>query len=128
MPRRRRPGAGAPKGNWNAVRTGNHSIRMRRVFAATMALPDKTYIGYILLAAGLWRSTPGHKNPIDRSVIAFLDKFWFDRSFAEQSKSINQRARELQERDRPRLEARRRALHERRQNAANEKTAKLKEQ
>jgi hypothetical protein len=41
MPRGgRRPGAGAPKGNTNALKTGRHSVRVRAVIDALLADPE----------------------------------------------------------------------------------------
>jgi hypothetical protein len=41
MPRGgRRPGAGAPKGNFNAMKSGKFSPRVRGVIAALMLLPE----------------------------------------------------------------------------------------
>lgn len=42
MPRGgKRPGAGAPKGNFNGVRTGNHSARMLMVYLALVNYPEE---------------------------------------------------------------------------------------
>ena len=41
MPRGgKRPGAGAPRGNTNAVKTGRHSARLRAIAKALSAVPE----------------------------------------------------------------------------------------
>ncbi len=41
MPRGgKRPGAGAPRGNTNAVKTGRHSVRLRAIAKALSTVPE----------------------------------------------------------------------------------------
>ncbi len=53
MPRGgRRPGAGAPKGNFYAVKSGTSSRRMRLAFAALLAVPEYRHLVRFLLTSG----------------------------------------------------------------------------
>src|SRR3990172_4201371 len=87
MPRGgRRPGAGAPKGNFNAVRSGNHSRRMLMVYLALINHPDRCAVGMELYRAGFF---PGYKYNGDlRGAVAFLYKLLFDSPGPEQSIAI----------------------------------------
>jgi len=86
----RRPGAGARRGNFNAVRSGKHSPRMAMVYLRMLAEPDKLGLGRLLLAAGLVQPPPHHRDPPDVSrVTEFLWHHWFDSSDAKPSNTIN---------------------------------------
>ena len=53
MPRGgRRPGAGAPKGNFNAVKSGTSSRRLRIAMATMLAVPEYRHILRFLLTGG----------------------------------------------------------------------------
>jgi hypothetical protein len=53
MPRGgRRPGAGAPKGNFNAVKSGTSSRRMRFALTTLLAVPEYRHLIRFLLASG----------------------------------------------------------------------------
>ena len=86
MPRGgRRAGAGAPIGNFNGIRNGNHSPRMRRVYkrlrAAERSRPDLERTAYALRDAGFCATRNGRIvfNGDIRGVVEFLHHFWFDR-------------------------------------------------
>lgn len=126
MPRGgRRPGAGAPKGNWNAFTWGNRSARARRTLLAIQAYPDGAELAYILIAAGVLPHPTALRRDTPRKcalpVLRFLDRFFFDSSFAEQSKTIREKARVICEADRPRREAARKAREEARLRRLNDR-------
>ena len=94
MPRGgKRPGAGAPKGNFNAVRSGNRSRRMLMVYLAVVNHPDRLALGRELLEQGFIHPPRGPRrtrfNGDVRGVVTYLYRKWFDRSDDEQSHSIN---------------------------------------
>ena len=88
MPRGgRRHGAGARKGNTNAMTGMNHSPRARVLFQLFLASPDKRAILELLMANGInihHRLTP----PELRLAIAIFDRYFFDGSTAKQSETI----------------------------------------
>lgn len=87
MPRGgRRPGAGAPKGNFNAVRGGNHSHRMLLVYLTLINHPDRRWVGEQLYRAGFYPNC--RYNGDLRGAVAFLYRLFFDRPAPEQSSSI----------------------------------------
>ena len=79
MPRGgKRTGAGAPKGNFNAVRTGQHSDRMAKVYAVLVEYPDHKALAHELYHAGFL--TPPHFrfNRDIRGIVDYLYGRWFD--------------------------------------------------
>jgi hypothetical protein len=99
MPRGgRRPGAGAPKGNFNAVTTGNNSARLLMVYlrmVRAMAFPDdprsiidREHLKVWLVEGGFFVPPHYRFNGDTRGALRFLWKKWFDSSPAEQSKAI----------------------------------------
>jgi hypothetical protein len=88
MPRGgRRPGAGARKGNTNAMTNMNHSPRARVLFRLFLACPDKRPIMELLMANGI---NIHHRltRPELRIAIAVFHRYFFDRSAAKQSETI----------------------------------------
>ncbi len=95
MPRGgRRPGAGAPKGNFNAVRSGNRSKRMLMVYLAMINHPDKLALGRELYEHGLIHPPRGPRRQVFngdvRPIVNYLYHRWFDRSDDGQSPSIEE--------------------------------------
>ena len=93
MPRGgRRPGAGAPRGNFNAVRSGNRSRRMLMVYLALVNHPDQLAVGRALLAHGLIHRPRGPRrecfNGDVRPIVNYLYHRWFDSPDDGQSHSI----------------------------------------
>jgi hypothetical protein len=88
MPRGgRRPGAGARKGNTNALKSMNHSPRARMVYELLLIHPDKRLLGQILIDNGL--SLPRKFTPRDRRrAIEIYYNHFFDRSDPKQSTTI----------------------------------------
>ena len=87
MPRGgRRPGAGAPKGNFNAVRSGNHSRRMLMVYLAVINNPDPRAVIMALYRAGFFPANRFNGNL--RGAVAFLYRLLFDSPCPEQSTAI----------------------------------------
>lgn len=94
MPRGgRRPGAGAPKGNFNAVRSGNRSRRMLMVYLALINHPDKRAIARELAEHGLIHPPRGPRREVFsgdvRPIVAYLYRRWFDNPESGQSPSID---------------------------------------
>ena len=88
MPRGgRRPGAGAPKGNLNGFRNGNHCRRAALVCAALLAHPDPRAVAIALRDRGFLRppasGVPGPANPyvFNRRNTAALVAFLYPRLF-----------------------------------------------
>ncbi len=89
MPRGgKRPGAGAPKGNFNGVRNGNHSGRMLAVYMGIVNHPDHKALAYELYEQGFF--PPPHKrfNNDVRGVVRYLYHRWFDSPAPAQSNPI----------------------------------------
>jgi hypothetical protein len=88
MPRGgRRPGAGARKGNTNALKSMNHSTRARLVYELLLIHPDKRLLGQILVDNGL--SLPRKFTPRDRRrAVEIYYNHFFDRSESKQSTTI----------------------------------------
>ena len=88
MPRGgRRPGAGARKGNTNAMRSMNYSLHARLVYERMIAHPDLRELGEVLIANGL--SLPRKFTAEDnRRALQILYAHFFDRSAAIQSTTI----------------------------------------
>ena len=80
MPRGgRRPGAGARKGNTNALKSINNSPRARMVYEVISVYPDKQALGQILIDNGL--SLPRKFTPADtRRAVAIFYNHFFDRT------------------------------------------------
>jgi hypothetical protein len=74
----RRPGAGAPKGNLNGMRTGNHSDRMLMVYLAVRAHPDPKELAHELYHAGFIRQRTRRFNGDLRGLVAYLYNRWFE--------------------------------------------------
>ena len=85
----RRPGAGAPRGNFNAVRSGNHSARMMLVYLRLIAEPDTLGLARDMYDAGLFPPPRHevHRKDVPR-VVDFLWRRWFDRPGPGQSNPI----------------------------------------
>jgi hypothetical protein len=79
MPRGgKRPGAGAPKGNLNGLRRGNHSERLFMVLLAVREHPAPKELAHELLHAGFLRPR-NHRFTGDlRGVVAYLYDRWFE--------------------------------------------------
>ncbi len=89
MPRGgRRPGAGAPKGNFNAVTTGNNSPRLLMVYLAVLRHPDWKALAYEIYEGGFFPPPTYKFNEDIRGVVDYLWRRWFDSPQAEQSKAI----------------------------------------
>lgn len=78
----KRPGAGAPKGNINAARSGEFAVRGSMTLLAVQSVtgtPAAFPVGWALMAAGyLTRSgCPPHKT---KAMIAFLYRYFFEMS------------------------------------------------
>jgi len=72
MPRGgRRPGAGAPAGNTNALRTGGRSRAAETVLAALLTHPNVRAIFRLLITRGLW-PPPFKTNPLFRGRLGQL--------------------------------------------------------
>ncbi len=86
MPRGgRRPGAGARKGNTNALKSINNSPRAQMVYEVISVHPDKRALGQILIDNGL--SLPRKFTPADtRRAVAIYYKHFFDSPEPKQSK------------------------------------------
>ena len=88
MPRGgRRPGAGAPKGNMNGFRNGNHCRRARLVYGALIAHPNPRAVAIALRDRGFYRppanGTPGPDNPytFNKRNVALVVAFLYPRLF-----------------------------------------------
>jgi hypothetical protein len=98
MPRGgRRPGAGAPKGNWNALRGGVHSKRMVAVSvllnkAVLMSKDEREFLRPVFVAmrdAGIYpRGRPVENRDLP-AIVDFIWNYYFDRSRAGQSNTIS---------------------------------------
>ena len=89
MPRGgKRPGAGAPKGNFNGYRNGNHSDRMLMVYLAIVNHPDHKALAYDLYEQGFFPPPRKRFNKDVRGVVTYLYHKWFDCLGQEQSNPI----------------------------------------
>jgi len=87
MPRGgKRPGAGAPRGNFNALKRGNHSPRVRFVLSLLRFLPEAREVAYpAVRRAGFYVPLPGKAsrktmfNGDVRAVVDLLYPLLFDR-------------------------------------------------
>ena len=92
MPRGgKRPGAGAPKGNFNGVRSGDHSVRMLAVYLALVNYPEEGLkaLGDDLYKQGFYPPPEKRFNGDLRGFVAYLYRRWFD-SPAEKAIKSNQ--------------------------------------
>lgn len=90
MPRGgKRPGAGAPKGNFNGITTGNYSVRLIMVHEMMLSHPDPKALAHELHHAGFFPAPHYRFNGDRRGVMAYLYRRWFDCVPGMQSKAIN---------------------------------------
>jgi hypothetical protein len=83
MPRGgRRDGAGAPHGNINALRKGNHSHRMLMVYLYCRHHPDQRALAMLLVEAGFISLKTRRFNGDVPGVVAFLYPRIIDSSLA----------------------------------------------
>ena len=89
MPRGgKRPGAGAPKGNFNGVRSGNHSSRMLMVYLAIVNHPGHRALARDLYEHGFFPPPRKCFNNDVRGLVSYLWHKWFDCIGAAQSTAI----------------------------------------
>jgi hypothetical protein len=96
MPRGgRRPGAGAPKGNFNAVTTGNNSMRLLLVGAKIMILKDdltrvdeRARLKQIFIESGCFPLPTRQFNGDLKRLVEILWREWFDSHQSTQSNAI----------------------------------------
>ncbi len=89
MPRGgKRPGAGAPKGNFNGMRTGNNSRRMQMVYLALLNHPDRNSVIWELYEQGFFPPPRKRFNGDVRGVVTYLYHRWFDSPARVQSMEI----------------------------------------
>ncbi len=89
MPRGgKRPGAGAPKGNFNAVRSGDYSSRMLMVYLALVKHPDHKSLAWDLYEHGFFPPPSKRFNKDVRGVVDDFWRKWFDRFEGKQSETI----------------------------------------
>ena len=91
MPRGgKRPGAGAPRGNFNGVRTGDHSVRMLAVYLALVNYPEEGLkaLGDDLYKQGFYPPPEKRFNGDLRGFVAYLYRRWFDSPAEIQSNAI----------------------------------------
>ena len=87
MPRGgRRPGAGAPKGNFNGLKSGRRNERLEMIAAAMIACPDRRALYVELRRLGFYR--PDGSIDTKRSA-PYLWRKWFDKPRGRQSNAIN---------------------------------------
>lgn len=84
----KRAGAGAPMGNFNGVRTGNHSERLLMVYLAVRDYPDKKQLAHELYHAGFFAPPAYRFNQDVRGLVTYLYKRWFDSPGGMQSNPI----------------------------------------
>ena len=89
-----RPGAGAPKGNLNALKTGTHSKQLRAAIGALLAVPE-TRRAMLALLQRKQRDTRRF-----RDIIFNAAKLVHDTELSESiSRQLEQEIRRLQEND-----------------------------
>jgi len=89
MPRGgKRPGAGAPKGNFNALRSGNFSSRMLMVYLAVVNHPDHKTLARDLFEHGFFPPPRKRFNKDIRGLVDYLYRKWFDSPESTQSITI----------------------------------------
>ena len=90
MPRGgKRPGAGAPKGNFNGLRTGKHSVRMDHALRLLNSLTDDKALAHELHHAGFFPAPRYRFNNDYRGLVEYLYGRWFDSAPGVQSIAIN---------------------------------------
>ncbi len=117
MPRGgRRPGAGAPKGNFNGVTTGNNSMRMLMVGANIMILRDdltrvdeRARLKQVFIESGCFPLPTRQFNGDLKRMVEILWREWFDSPQSTQSNAI----KDLPRFRAPRPSARRRQIQNR---------------
>lgn len=89
MPRGgRRPGAGAPKGNFNAMRSGKYSKRLLLVLAASKVCLDKRAVFIELYEQGFYPPPSYEFNGDYKGLVRYLYAKWFDSSASKRSNTI----------------------------------------
>ena len=81
----RRPNAGAPKGNFNRLSSGNASPRLRLVYLALLAWPDKRELALVLYRAGI---IDGPRLRFDRRRLAPAADFLYHYFFIDQQEAL----------------------------------------
>jgi hypothetical protein len=90
MPRGgRRPGAGAPRNNFNAIGRGNSSRRLRLIYTFVTYHPDQRALANELYAAGFFRGSPPYSPYELPDIYRYIWEVYFDCSRPGQSISIN---------------------------------------
>jgi len=90
MPRGgRRPGAGAPRNNFNAMGRGNSSRRLRLIYTFMAYHPDQRALGLELYNAGFFRGSPFYSPYEVPEICRYIWEVYFDRSRPRQSITIN---------------------------------------
>lgn len=86
----KRPGAGAPKGNFNGVRTGKHSQRMLEVYLLLVSYPPHLVrdLAKDLHNRGFFPPPSRRFNGDLRGVVAYLHNRFFDSAIELQSNPI----------------------------------------
>lgn len=91
MPRGgRRPGAGARKGNTNAMTSMNHSLRARIAYELLLLHPDKRMLAHLLVDNGVPLGRRQLTRRHYRRAVEIVYHHFFDRSETEQSTTIKQ--------------------------------------
>jgi hypothetical protein len=91
MPRGgKRPGAGAPRGNFNAVTRGNNSERLIAVYVLATLHPDQHALAHELIDARVITRPPRPSRVAMRLAVTYIWNTYFDRSAARQSITIKQ--------------------------------------
>ncbi len=89
MPRGgKRRGAGAPIGNLNGVRTGNHTPRMVMVYHVIVRHPDRKALAHELYHAGFFPPPRYRFNQNVRGVTDYLYRRWFEGFPGERENAI----------------------------------------
>lgn len=79
MPRGgKRPGSGAPKGNFNALKGGGNSARFMLVYLTLVEYPDKRGLALLLRDAGFIEPGREFRRRDLPAVFDFLWRHWFD--------------------------------------------------
>ena len=79
MPRGgKRPGAGAPRGNLNGLRTGMHTPRMLLVYRVIIKHPDRKALAHELYHAGFFPPPRYRFNQNVGGITDYLYRRWFE--------------------------------------------------
>jgi hypothetical protein len=90
MPRGgKRPGAGAPRGNFNGFRTGKHSVRLDLLYVALKSITDYKALAHELHHAGFFLAPRYHFNNDYRGFVEYLYARLIDNAPGAQSIAIN---------------------------------------